>query len=119
MSKGLLFLEGLKILVGIKVTDRSFQTILDILNNLAELILYAPNNNTKIRGYCVSSFSDNESLSPFCLNDLKYIYIYIYIIYIIYIYIYTYIHIYKRPTQNLMLAWQPQIKKALFFKSMK
>ena len=97
LSKGLLFLECLKIVVGIKVTDRSFQTILDILNNLAELILYAPNNNTKIRDYCVSSFSDNESLSPFCLNDLKYIYIYIIyiIIYNIYIciYIYTYIYI--------------------------
>ena len=97
LSKG--FLEYLNTVVGIKVTDMSFKTILDTQNNLAELILEAPNNSTKI-SYCVSSFSDNESLSPFCSNDLKYIYIYIYIC----------------PAQNLTLAWQSQIKKTIFLK---
>ena len=77
MSKGLPFLEYLNTVVGVKVTDRSFKTILDTLNNLTELIIEAPNNNTKIRSYCVSSFSDNESLSSFCSNDLKKIFIYI------------------------------------------
>ena len=39
MSKGLPFLECLNTVVAVKVTDRSFKTILDTLNNLAELIL--------------------------------------------------------------------------------
>ena len=38
-TKGLPFLECLKTIVGVKVTDRSFKTILDTLNNLTELIL--------------------------------------------------------------------------------
>ena len=38
LSKGLPFLECLNTVVGIKVTDRSFKTILDTLNNLTELI---------------------------------------------------------------------------------
>ena len=37
LSKG--FLEYLNTVVGIKVTDMSFKTILDTQNNLAELIL--------------------------------------------------------------------------------
>ena len=74
---------------------------------MTELILYTPNNNTNIRSYCVSNFSDNESLSPFCSNDLK-IYIHIYnIIYNIYICI--------CPIQNLTLAWQSEIRKQFFF----
>ena len=39
MPKGLPFLECLNTVVGIKVTDRSFKTILDTLNNFKELIL--------------------------------------------------------------------------------
>ena len=44
-------LECLNIVVGIKVTDRSFETILDTLNNLTELILYARNDLKNIYTY--------------------------------------------------------------------
>ena len=101
LSKGLPFLECLKTVLGIKVTDRSFKTILDTLNNLTKLILQAPNNNIKIRIYCVSSFSDNESLSPFCSNDLKK----------------KCIYIHTSPSQDLTLAWQSQIEKTIFLKN--
>ena len=39
LSKGFPFLECLNTVAGLKVTDRSFKTILDTVNNLTELIL--------------------------------------------------------------------------------
>ena len=38
--------------VGIKVTDRLFRTILNTLNNLTVLILWAPSSNNKTRSFC-------------------------------------------------------------------
>ena len=54
-SRGLPFLECFNASVGIKVTDRSFRTILDTLINLTVLILWTPSSNNKIRRFCVSS----------------------------------------------------------------
>ena len=71
LSKGLPFLECFNTSVGIKVTDRSFRTILDTLNNLTVLILWAPSSNNKIRTFCVSSLSHNELLPLFCSKYLN------------------------------------------------
>ena len=40
----------------VKVADRPFRTILDTLNNLTVLILWAPSSNNKIRSFYASSF---------------------------------------------------------------
>ena len=71
LSRGLPFLECFNTSVGIKVTDRSFRTILDTLNNLTVLLLWAPSSNNKIRSFCVSSLSDNKLLSPCCSKYLN------------------------------------------------
>ena len=71
LSRASLFLECFNTSIGIKVTDKSFKTILDLLNNSPVLILWAPSSNYKIRRFCVSSLSNNELLSPCCSKYLN------------------------------------------------
>ena len=60
LSGYLSFLECFNTSVGIKVTDRSFRNILDTLNNLTVLTLWAWRSTNNIRSLCVSSFSNNK-----------------------------------------------------------
>ena len=51
LSRGLPFLECVNTSVGIKVTDRSFRTILGMLYSLTALILWAPSSKTKLEAF--------------------------------------------------------------------
>ena len=50
-STGLTFLECFNTSVGIKVTYRSFRTILGMLNNLTALILWTPSSKIKLEAF--------------------------------------------------------------------
>ena len=51
LSRGLPFHECFNFSVGIKVTDSSFRTMLDILNNFTVLILWAPSSKIKLEAF--------------------------------------------------------------------
>ena len=51
LSRGLPFLECFNTSVGIKVTDRSFRTILGMLYSLTALILWAPSSKIKLEAF--------------------------------------------------------------------
>ena len=54
LTKRLPFLEWFYTSGDIKVTDRSFRTILDTINNLTVLALWALSSKNRIRSFCVS-----------------------------------------------------------------
>ena len=66
LTKRLPFLEWFYTSGDIKVTDRSFRTILDTINNLTVLALWALSSKNRIRSFCVSSL-----LSPCCSKYLN------------------------------------------------
>ena len=71
LSGGVPFLERLSASVGKNVTNRSFRTILLILNSLIVLSLRAPSSSSRTISVCVKIISNNEELYPCCSKYLN------------------------------------------------
>ena len=71
LSRGLPFLECLSTSVRMKVTDKSFRTILLILNNLIVLSLWAPSSSSRTVSSVLKLFCDNKQLPPCCSKYLN------------------------------------------------